>query len=71
MARLGFGQIGGPKSSAAAPAKKNTGGFGSVGPVKAAPEGKSILESNEWQDSFTNYSVKNRGVQHLRPLYLW
>ncbi|CEJ84879.1 Putative ArfGAP family protein [[Torrubiella] hemipterigena] len=40
MARLGFGQIGGPKSSAA-PAKKNTGGFGSVGPVKAAPEEES------------------------------
>ena len=31
--RLGFGQVGGGK--AAAPAKKNAGGFGSVGPVKA------------------------------------
>lgn len=37
MGRLGFGQIGGNK--AAAP-KKNAGGFGSVGPVKAAAEGK-------------------------------
>jgi len=36
VGRLGFGQVGGPK--AAAP-KKNAGGFGSVGPVKAAPEG--------------------------------
>jgi len=32
VARLGFGQVGGPK--AAAP-KKNAGGFGSVGPIKA------------------------------------
>jgi ADP-ribosylation factor GTPase-activating protein 2/3 len=33
VGRLGFGQVGGPK---AAPApKKNAGGFGSVGPVKA------------------------------------
>ncbi|KAI5922602.1 hypothetical protein F4810DRAFT_673357 [Camillea tinctor] len=35
--RLGFGQVGGSKPAAAA-AKKNAGGFGSVGPVKAAPE---------------------------------
>ncbi|KAI8689975.1 Arf-GAP domain-containing protein [Fusarium sp. Ph1] len=35
IGRLGFGQIGGPKAAAAAP-KKNAGGFGSVGPVKAA-----------------------------------
>lgn len=40
VARLGFGQVGGPK---AAPApKKNAGGFGSVGPVKATAEGKSL-----------------------------
>ena len=43
MGRLGFGQIGGPKAST--PAKKNAGGFGSVGPVKAAAEGKV---SNEY-----------------------
>ncbi|KAI1281163.1 hypothetical protein F5Y07DRAFT_355656 [Xylaria sp. FL0933] len=37
--RLGFGQVGGSKAAAAAAgAKKNAGGFGSVGPVKAAPE---------------------------------
>ncbi|KAK6193168.1 hypothetical protein LQW54_012738 [Pestalotiopsis sp. IQ-011] len=37
--RLGFGQVGGAKPAAAAPAaKKNAGGFGSVGPVKAAGE---------------------------------
>ncbi|KAI1264199.1 hypothetical protein F5Y18DRAFT_428286 [Xylariaceae sp. FL1019] len=35
--RLGFGQVGGSKPAAAA-TKKNAGGFGSVGPVKAAPE---------------------------------
>ncbi|KAM3427345.1 hypothetical protein MY4824_009502 [Beauveria thailandica] len=35
VARLGFGQIGGPKAAAAREAKKNAGGFGSVGPVKA------------------------------------
>ncbi|KAK1836905.1 hypothetical protein QBC39DRAFT_337627 [Podospora conica] len=34
--RLGFGQVGGAK--AAAPAARNAGGFGSVGPIKAAPE---------------------------------
>ncbi|KAH8912500.1 ArfGAP family protein [Coniochaeta sp. PMI_546] len=34
VARLGFGQVGGSKAAAAAP-KKNSGGFGSVGPVKA------------------------------------
>ncbi|KAI0158996.1 hypothetical protein BJ166DRAFT_529069 [Pestalotiopsis sp. NC0098] len=38
--RLGFGQVGGAKPAAAAApaAKKNAGGFGSVGPVKAAGE---------------------------------
>ncbi|KAI0470155.1 hypothetical protein F4859DRAFT_485810 [Xylaria cf. heliscus] len=35
--RLGFGQVGGNKPAATA-AKKNAGGFGSVGPVKATPE---------------------------------
>lgn len=35
VARLGFGQVGGPKAAAAAETKKNSGGFGSVGPVKA------------------------------------
>ncbi|KAK6827898.1 ADP-ribosylation factor GTPase-activating protein glo3 [Apiospora arundinis] len=40
--RLGFGQVGGGKAAAAAPAaKKNVGGFGSVGPVKAAAEDDS------------------------------
>ncbi|KAJ8122136.1 hypothetical protein ONZ43_g1594 [Nemania bipapillata] len=37
--RLGFGQVGGGKPAAAATsAKKNAGGFGSVGPVKATPD---------------------------------
>lgn len=42
--RLGFGQTGGAK--AAAPAqKKNLGGFGSVGPVKSAAQGKGDSEA--------------------------
>ncbi|KAH6659665.1 hypothetical protein BKA67DRAFT_529805 [Truncatella angustata] len=36
--RLGFGQVGGAKPAAAPAPKKNAGGFGSVGPVKAAAE---------------------------------
>jgi ADP-ribosylation factor GTPase-activating protein 2/3 len=40
VARLGFGQVGGAKA-AAAPQKKNTGGFGSVGPIKANQDGKT------------------------------
>ncbi|OTB03716.1 hypothetical protein M426DRAFT_321423 [Hypoxylon sp. CI-4A] len=36
--RLGFGQVGGSKAAAGAATKKNAGGFGSVGPVKAASE---------------------------------
>jgi hypothetical protein len=39
IGRLGFGQVGGPKAAAA---KKTGGGFGSVGPIKAAPEGKQM-----------------------------
>lgn len=38
--RLGFGQVGGAKPAPAPAAKKNAGGFGSVGPVKAAAEGQ-------------------------------
>ncbi|POR35622.1 ADP-ribosylation factor GTPase-activating protein glo3 [Tolypocladium paradoxum] len=41
MGRLGFGQIGGGRAAQAQPAKKNAGGFGSVGPVKAAAEDES------------------------------
>lgn len=40
VARLGFGQVGGNKAAAAAAGKKNAGGFGSVGPVKANAAGK-------------------------------
>ncbi|KAF3767633.1 ArfGap-domain-containing protein [Cryphonectria parasitica EP155] len=38
MGRLGFGQIGANKAAAAAKKQTGTGGFGSVGPIKAAPE---------------------------------
>ncbi|PFH56431.1 hypothetical protein XA68_16526 [Ophiocordyceps unilateralis] len=42
VARLGFGQIGsGGKAAAAPTAKKNAGGFGSVGPVKATAKDES------------------------------
>jgi ADP-ribosylation factor GTPase-activating protein 2/3 len=44
VARLGFGQIGGGKPAAAAQ-KKNSGGFGSVGPVKATAAGEFCLGS--------------------------
>lgn len=39
MGRLGFGQVGGGIKAAASAPKKNAGGFGSVGPVRAAAEG--------------------------------
>lgn len=41
VARLGFGQVGGSKAAAAP--KKNSGGFGSVGPVKATAAGEFPL----------------------------
>jgi ADP-ribosylation factor GTPase-activating protein 2/3 len=41
MGRLGFGQVGGGKAAAASAPKKNSGGFGSVGPVKATAEDDS------------------------------
>ncbi|KOS17778.1 ADP-ribosylation factor GTPase-activating protein glo3 [Escovopsis weberi] len=43
MGRLGFGQVGGKKPAGGAPASgtRNVGGFGSVGPVKAAAEDES------------------------------
>ncbi|PHH84958.1 hypothetical protein CDD83_1113 [Cordyceps sp. RAO-2017] len=41
IGRLGFGQVGGSKPAQAAVARKNLGGFGSVGPVKAAAEDES------------------------------
>ena len=40
MGRLGFGQVGGAKPAAA---QKKSGGFGSVGPIKATQEGKKPL----------------------------
>lgn len=48
IGRLGFGQIGGAKaaSSASASTRKNAGGFGSVGPVKATAAGK--FSSHIW-----------------------
>ncbi|PQE33211.1 arf gtpase-activating protein [Rutstroemia sp. NJR-2017a WRK4] len=39
IGRLGFGQVGGAKP---APAAKKMGGFGSVGPIKASQDGRTI-----------------------------
>lgn len=52
IARLGFGQIGGKKPAADAAPRNNSGGFGSVGPVKAKRE----------EDS-TNFARSNFGGQ--------
>jgi ADP-ribosylation factor GTPase-activating protein 2/3 len=46
MGRLGFGQVGGAKPAAA---PKKMGGFGSVGPIKATQEGKSMDIESEAQ----------------------
>jgi ADP-ribosylation factor GTPase-activating protein 2/3 len=43
MGRLGFGQVGKPAGAAAAAQKKNAGGFGSVGPIKASAEGTFLV----------------------------
>ncbi|KAK4647142.1 ADP-ribosylation factor GTPase activating protein, ER-Golgi transport [Podospora bellae-mahoneyi] len=54
MGRLGFGQIGAQKAAAAAStAKKNAGGFGSVGPIKG----------NVDDDDNDNYARKKFGTQ--------
>ncbi|KAK3294014.1 uncharacterized protein B0H64DRAFT_425017 [Chaetomium fimeti] len=52
MNRLGFGQVGKPAGAAAAAKKGTAGGFGSVGPVKAAAE-----------DDGENYARKKFGTQ--------
>lgn len=53
VARLGFGQVGGGKGAAPA-AKRNAGGFGSVGPIKATNDGMFTL-------SFFLFPRFNRG----------
>ncbi|KAK4178193.1 hypothetical protein QBC36DRAFT_325455 [Triangularia setosa] len=53
MGRLGFGQIGTQKAAAASTAKKNAGGFGSVGPIKG----------NVDNDDNDNYARKKFGTQ--------
>ncbi|KAK3997380.1 hypothetical protein QBC44DRAFT_315934 [Cladorrhinum sp. PSN332] len=50
IGRLGFGQVGGNKAAAA---KKNAGGFGSVGPIKG----------NSNDDDGDNYARKKFGTQ--------
>jgi ADP-ribosylation factor GTPase-activating protein 2/3 len=46
VARLGFGQVGGPKAASAP--KKNAGGFGSVGPVKASEDDSNDFARNKF-----------------------
>ncbi|EPE02333.1 arf gtpase-activating protein [Ophiostoma piceae UAMH 11346] len=46
MGRLGFGQVGGRAGAASSSAnKKNAGGFGSVGPIKATEEDEKFARS--------------------------
>lgn len=46
MGRLGFGQVGGRAGAAAASsAKKNAGGFGSVGPIKSSADDEKYARS--------------------------
>ena len=52
VTRLGFGQVGAGKAAAGS-AKKSTGGFGSVGPVKATPEGKFSRIRSHYGSSLT------------------
>jgi len=52
VARLGFGMVGGNKAAGGAPATKNAGGFGSVGPVKATAA-----------DNSDNYARSKFGTQ--------
>ncbi|KAG5926262.1 hypothetical protein E4U42_003478 [Claviceps africana] len=51
VARLGFGQVGGGKAATQAAPKRNAGGFGSVGPVKAS------------HDESENYARSKFGAQ--------
>jgi ADP-ribosylation factor GTPase-activating protein 2/3 len=64
MGRLGFGQVGRP-----AAAQKSAGGFGSVGPIKATPQGKSRFfppsphSANDHLDDEETYARKKFGTQ--------
>ena len=67
VARLGFGQVGGNKAAAPA-AKRNAGGFGSVGPIKATSDGMFILFLLLNRDS-TNTNNSRRRT--LCPQQVW
>ena len=70
MGRLGFGQVGGAKPAAA---QKKMGGFGSVGPIKAAQEGttstylRSQLQLMYMQMTMRNMPVKNSALKKVFP----
>jgi ADP-ribosylation factor GTPase-activating protein 2/3 len=63
MGRLGFGQVGRPA------AQKSAGGFGSVGPIKATPQGtsrffpSSFHLANDRLDDEETYARKKFGTQ--------
>ena len=64
--RLGFGQVGGNKPAPSQ--KKNAGGFGSVGPVKAAAEGRHLQyvfsgQANPGTDDDEKYARSKFGSQ--------
>lgn len=46
--RLGFGMVGGAKSGSSTAPKKNAGGFGSVGPVRATAEDDTDFARNKF-----------------------
>lgn len=67
MGRLGFGQVGGNKATAST-TKKSGGGFGSVGPIKAAQEGRNIpfcmvTELTYYSDDEQKYAREKFGNQ--------
>ncbi len=64
VGRLGFGQIGGGKPAAAQ--KKSTGGFGSVGPIKAAKEGTTTTMTRAAELGIQANTVSDDGEKYAR-----
>lgn len=65
IGRLGFGQVGGGKAAAQ---KKGTGGFGSVGPIKATTEGRFMIVDDSTWLSLMN---RRRRRREVRPQQVW
>lgn len=69
LGRLGFGQVGSVNKAAAA--KKSAGGFGSVGPIKATPEGtygqgQAVLWRHELAKMRLTDQLPHRGRREVR-----